>query len=193
MSTAAKAELRTDLRRRLRAMGGDERRDGLGGRVLALPQWSAAACVLLYAPLADEPDLLALLGECGRTFCVPRIESPAPPTLAAVAVTGPPGDDLPGWRRGPFGLWEPAGEALDPARIDLVLVPGLAFTRDGRRLGRGKGFYDRFLPTLRPDCFKCGVCFDLQLVDALPTEPHDVRLDAVLTPRGLWRGGGACI
>ena len=63
-----------------------------------------------------------------------------------------------------------------------MLVPGLAFARDGRRLGRGKGFYDRFLAALRPDCFKCGIGLDFQVVDDLPTEPHDVLLDAVVTP-----------
>ena len=62
---------------------------------------------------------------------------------------------------------------VDPAELDVVVVPGLAFTLDGRRLGQGGGHYDRFLPRLRPDCVTIGACFAEQLVDDLPREPHD--------------------
>ena len=160
----------------------------VAGVVAESDQWRAASRVLLYAPLPQELDPLALMAHRGgRTFCFPRVASLDPPTMRAVAVGGPPEEDDPAWRRGPFGIWEPAGEPLDSAEIDFALVPGLAFTRDGRRLGRGKGFYDRFLPNMRPDCFVCGVGYDVQLVDDLPTEPHDVTLDAVVTPAGVWR------
>lgn len=82
---------------------------------------------------------------------------------------------------GAFGIPEPTGEPVDPDAIDVVLVPGLAFTRDGRRLGQGGGFYDRFLPRLRPDCVTIGVCFAEQIVDDLTTEPHDRIVDRVVT------------
>ena len=65
-------------------------------------------------------------------------------------------------------------------RLDLVLVPGVAFDAQGRRLGRGKGFYDRLLAKVRGH--KCGVAFDVQIVSGLPEEPHDVRVDSILTP-----------
>jgi 5-formyltetrahydrofolate cyclo-ligase len=64
-------------------------------------------------------------------------------------------------------------------------VPGLAFTRKGLRLGRGGGYYDRYLAALPPTTLKIGVCFALQLVDAMPTEPHDQRMNAVVTEEGL--------
>ncbi len=70
---------------------------------------------------------------------------------------------------------------LDPAWPDLIVVPGLAFTADGRRVGQGGGWYDRFLPGRRSDCVTIGVCFAPQLVDDVPTEAHDVVVDAVLT------------
>ena len=70
---------------------------------------------------------------------------------------------------------------LDPVLLDLVVVPGLAFRPDGRRLGQGGGHYDRFLPRLRPDCRTVGAAFAEQLVADVPTEPHDVRLDLVVT------------
>jgi 5-formyltetrahydrofolate cyclo-ligase len=65
-------------------------------------------------------------------------------------------------------------------RLDFALVPGLGFTTDGRRLGRGKGYYDRVLAQVRG--FKCGVAFDQQIVDEIPAEPHDAQLDCILTP-----------
>ena len=70
---------------------------------------------------------------------------------------------------------------VDPASLDVVVVPGLAFTADGRRLGQGGGHYDRFLPRLRPACVTIGAAFAEQLVDDLPTEPHDIRLTLVVT------------
>lgn len=69
----------------------------------------------------------------------------------------------------------------DPLTIDVVIVPGTAFTRDGHRLGQGGGWYDRFLRTVRPDCVTIGVGFAPQIVAELPLEPHDVRLHAIVT------------
>jgi 5-formyltetrahydrofolate cyclo-ligase len=74
--------------------------------------------------------------------------------------------------------------APDPSAIDVVIVPGTAFTLDGHRLGQGGGWYDRFLAQLTPACLKVGVCFGPQLVPELPVEPHDVRLDLVVTEAG---------
>jgi 5-formyltetrahydrofolate cyclo-ligase len=83
---------------------------------------------------------------------------------------------------GRFGVPEP--EAGCPAvplnQLDLILVPGVGFDSAGRRLGRGKGFYDRLLAQVRGH--KCGVAFEQQLVTELPEEPHDVRVDSILTP-----------
>ncbi len=74
---------------------------------------------------------------------------------------------------------------VDPVWPDVVLVPGLAFTPGGQRLGQGGGWYDRFLIDVRGDCETVGVCFREQLVDELPTEPHDVAVDRVVTDTGL--------
>lgn len=75
----------------------------------------------------------------------------------------------------------------DPDVVDVVVVPGVAFTPAGDRLGQGGGWYDRFLPRLRRECVTIGVGFAPQLVDDLPTEPHDVRLDLVVTDAGIAR------
>lgn len=76
---------------------------------------------------------------------------------------------------------------VDPTWPDAVIVPGLAFTAAGDRLGQGGGWYDRFLSEVRADCVSIGVCFVEQLVDALPVEPHDVTMDHVVTDRGVVR------
>jgi 5-formyltetrahydrofolate cyclo-ligase len=83
--------------------------------------------------------------------------------------------------RGPYGIWEPAVKrsvALDS--IDLVIVPGLAFTKDGKRLGRGKGYYDRFLSRLSSRAATVGLAFDFQVLADLPTNAMDVSVQKVI-------------
>jgi 5-formyltetrahydrofolate cyclo-ligase len=78
-----------------------------------------------------------------------------------------------------FGVREPQGPAVDESLIDLVVVPGLAFTPAGARLGYGGGFYDRFLPLVSAP--HVGVCFAEQVLDDLPVEPHDIRVQHVVS------------
>ena len=81
---------------------------------------------------------------------------------------------------GSFHIEEPTGnDVTDPSEIELVVVPAVAYDRKGRRLGRGKGFYDRFLTHTKAT--KVGVGYEFQLVDELPSEPHDVNMDIVIT------------
>ena len=72
---------------------------------------------------------------------------------------------------------------MTSADIDLAVIPGMAFDRDGHRLGRGKGFYDKLLPGIK--CRKIGLCFSFQLADSVPIEPHDIVMDMVLTDDGF--------
>ena len=89
----------------------------------------------------------------------------------------------------PVRAWcEAQGKAISvpeddvgPTWPDVVIVPGLAFTVEGDRLGQGGGWYDRFLSNTATGCTKIGVGFDLQVIDSIPTEPHDVALDFVVT------------
>ncbi|KXG78429.1 5-formyltetrahydrofolate cyclo-ligase [Fervidicola ferrireducens] len=88
---------------------------------------------------------------------------------------------------GTFGILEPVNNSIvNPFEIDLVLVPGIAFDRRGYRLGYGAGYYDMFLPRLRKGVKKIGLAFEMQLADCIPAEAHDVRMDAVLTEKGLY-------
>lgn len=80
-------------------------------------------------------------------------------------------------RKGSFGILEPVGVAVDNKEdIDLVIVPGVAFTKDGWRMGRGGGYYDRLLPQLQNAC-KVGVGYSCQIEESLPLEAHDVKMD----------------
>ena len=143
-------------------------------------QMPSANTILFFAPLPDELDVwpvlersLALGTNCAlpffdaekRTYGAKQIQ-----TLATDIVTGK------------FGVREPAAKCVDVPldQFDLVLVPGLAFDLQGNRLGRGRGFYDRLLEKISG--IKCGVSYDLQLLETIPTEPHDVKVDFVFTP-----------
>jgi len=76
---------------------------------------------------------------------------------------------------------------VEPAWADVIVVPGTAFTRRGERIGQGGGWYDRFLPGRRADAVTIGIAFEPQIVESLPTEPHDVTLDCVVSESGpLW-------
>ena len=146
-------------------------------RLRALPEVATAATVHLFWPLPGEIDLRPLarsLRAAGRTVVLPAVAGPR-----ALAHRVFDGDG--GLVDGPWGLREPAPDAraCDPRDLDVVLVPGLAFGRDGSRLGYGGGFYDTFLaetPALR-----VGVCLQSALVATVPALPHDARLDAVVT------------
>ncbi|MDO5446753.1 MAG: 5-formyltetrahydrofolate cyclo-ligase [Prevotellaceae bacterium] len=82
---------------------------------------------------------------------------------------------------GEYNILEPDGSAFTALdKIDLILVPGMAFDSKGNRLGRGKGYYDRLLPKM-PEAIKIGVCFPFQLLPSIPTEPHDVRMTKVIS------------
>ena len=92
---------------------------------------------------------------------------------------------------GAYGLMEPGDdcEIVDPAEIDLILVPGAAFDRMGSRLGQGAGYYDRFLPGT--DALCVGVCHDFALLEHVPSQAHDIPMDYVATPAGIVASGNA--
>ncbi len=137
-----------------------------------LPEFRNAGAVMAFVGMRSEPDtdpLLARLRAAGQRVLLPRVDGR---DLIVCDGDGPMATSR-------FGVSEPQGPALDPAIIEFVVVPGLAFTADGRRLGYGGGFYDRFLPGLR-GVPNAGVCFTEQLLDELPVDAHDVRVDRVV-------------
>ncbi len=147
------------------------------------PVFVTAHNAAAFAALAGEPDLGALWrvsrssGIVGPDIHLPRVDGER---LVFSAVSH--GTTV----SGRFGILEPEPGApeTDPCRLDFILVPGLAFTREGGRLGRGGGYYDRWLCSLARRAPAVGVAFDCQIVPELPVEEHDVILDAVLTESG---------
>jgi 5-formyltetrahydrofolate cyclo-ligase len=128
----------------------------------------------------------------GRSERIWTVVRELPAVLAAATVMAY--ESIPGEpQAGPFLAWcRAAGKAVvlpeeQPAATvpDAGIVPGLAFTPDGHRLGQGGGWYDRFLAGVRDDCLTIGVAFAAQLVESLPVEPHDVTLDVIVTEAGI--------
>lgn len=146
----------------------------------ALPEFVTAQLVLCYvsvrAELPTEPLLHALL-DSGRALAVPRVDGPG---LRACLL-----EDVSDLAEGAFGIPTSAGADVSEL-VDLCITPGLAFTESGARLGYGGGYYDRFFAS-HPRVLRIGYCFEEQLVDELPTEPHDGTMAMIVTPERVIR------
>ena len=142
--------------------------------------WKNAASVLFFAPQPDEADVWPLLEEtvaAGKICALPRFD-PASRSYSACRVQDLQGEIV----TGKFGIREPGPSCVEIPlnQIDLVLIPGLAFDLHGNRLGRGRGFYDRLLA--KTSGVKCGAGCDFQLLGKIPAEPHDAKVDFIVTP-----------
>lgn len=133
-----------------------------------------ATVIALFASLADEPQTAEFVERLSQSkrVVLPRIE----------------GDEMEfydiseGLHEGAFGIMEPfATTPIEPSEIDVMIVPGVAFTRDGARLGRGKGFYDKYLSRKGFRAYTIGVCYPCQITDTIPAEPHDKIVDCVVS------------
>jgi 5-formyltetrahydrofolate cyclo-ligase len=184
----AKTKLRDEIRARLKTITPGQRASDSAkacSLLEAQPVWKTAQSILFFAPLPNELDLWPLLCDsvaAGKTVSLPRFDAKSKRYLAC-QVQNADGDIV----SGQFGIREPKAQCtvLDLNRLDLVLVPGVAFDLRGGRLGRGKGFYDQLLSLVQGTT--CGVAFDEQLVGTVPVEPHDVHLNCILTPT-RWLG-----
>ena len=180
--SSVKAALREEIRRRLADMPARER-GALAVRaedhLLSLPAIGEAGTVLLFDAYGDEMSTTAIasrLLDAGKRVLLPFVEAGA---MGAAELT--PGQLV----RSAYGPREPEdARPVDPGQIDMALVPGLAFDRSGRRLGRGTGLYDRYLPRLRADALRIGLAFSAQLVDQVPAGPHDEVVHLVVTDEG---------
>ena len=190
----AKRTLRSSVQQRLRAVSPEQRQAGsqaICDQVLSHPAWKKSQIVLLFAPFREEPDIWPVVAAglaAGKLVHLPKLD-PAGFTFHASQVRDVVNDLAPG----KFGNLEPrlTSAAMALNRLDLVLVPGVAFDAQGRRLGRGKGFYDRLLTQVSG--MTCGVAFDEQIVETVPVEPHDIRLNCILTPTRLIETEGRAV
>jgi 5-formyltetrahydrofolate cyclo-ligase len=172
--------------RLLKPRPAETREEGCGAcGISGLPCWKHHQTILLFLSMKDEIDTFPLL-ECAfhdrKTVFAPKIIDD---TLRFFHITSPGGP----WETGAFGIREPAVVSTEsalpllPAHFPcLIITPGLAFDRKGNRLGRGKGYYDRFFAELDAQnlpYFSIGLCMPSQIVDHLPAKPWDKKMDAV--------------
>jgi len=180
---AAKAALRKQIRGALEKISPAARTTlsvQIRDRLKEQAVWKNAGSVLFFAPRPDELDLWPLLEEAlaaGKIAALPCYH-PADKNYVACQVQNVRSDIV----TGQFGIREPAARCpeIPLSRLDLILVPGVAFDWHGHRLGRGKGFYDRLLANVRG--VKCGITFDEQMVNDVPVGPSDVRMNFIMTP-----------
>ena len=191
----SKAAVRKHLRDMLAAMSEGERHQkslSACSLVGASPEFTAARVVMLFLSTPTELDTAPLALKCwqaGKTVVVPKVswdQRRMLPTEISSLTTGLTSTGQ--------GIREPvAGMPVPTEFIDLVIVPGLGFTNTGHRVGRGMGFYDRFLA--QPDFLglSCGLAFSEQVIDDLPVLDHDVPLSMLATDQGLRRFASSCI
>lgn len=204
---SCKKEQRKEALRRRRALTAEERAEKSAAicRTLAeMPQLQQAKVVFSYAASWDEADpgeVSSLLEKEGKTVCYPvtgkngsmkavipgakiKTREPASGNAVSNMETAEPAI----WKSGPYDIREPAEELalpVDPARIDAVIVPCVAFDRKGGRCGHGAGYYDRFLAALSPSVPKILIAFDAQETDAVAMQKTDVVMDYVVTESGI--------
>lgn len=174
-----KDELRKTVRRLKNLHTKDELRElsaKIAESLLGLSRLKEAQTVMLYCSLPDEVytmDIIHSLSKAGKRIVLPRVTGDSDMELREYT-----GDaDL---TPGSFGIPEPCGKVFDKYdRIDVAVIPGMAFDIEGNRLGRGKGYYDRFLKCNR-STYKIGLCFDFQFMDRIPAYKHDIRMDCVI-------------
>jgi 5-formyltetrahydrofolate cyclo-ligase len=191
-AAASAVELRRLLRARRRAVPADLRRKAaraLVRRVLARGWLRAGRRVGLYLSMTEEIDSLPLLAAARQLHChvyLPRVTRYRDNRMSLFAATAP-------LRRGRYGIEEPLSRDRPPLRqLDIIFVPLVGFDSQCNRVGMGKGFYDRLLavrrsaPRLRRPLL-VGLAYDCQQVTRLLPQPHDVRLDFVVTESQLHR------
>lgn len=179
-----KADIRREMRTRLAGLGPErtEKSQAIVAAVAVRPGVVGRGRMALFSPLPSEPDVEGIWKMVSGPFCYPRItrgemEFVDVGSLADLTISS--------WHPKIREYGDLGARVVAPAEIDVILVPGLAFTRRGERLGRGGGYYDRYLASLPVGTLKIGVCFDCQIVATLPMEPHDQTVDDVVTESGF--------
>lgn len=152
-------------------------------KILTLDKFKEAKCVMSYISIKDEVETSELLKSClsmGKRLCVPYIDLENKGIMYSVEIT----DIESQLSVGTYGILEPKdiSKKVEVSEVDFIIIPGIAFDLAKRRLGRGAGYYDRYLEGILPKTVKCALCFDHQIVERVPFEEHDKRMDIILTP-----------
>lgn len=174
-----KIELRQEIRNRKKMYTREQLADMsrvVTDRLMKHPLLLQAQTIMLYHSLPDEVDTrqcIDRLHALGKQIVLPKVTGEG--EMEIRKYQGPSSV-----QPGAFGIMEPVGDVFtDYDQIDLAIVPGMSFDSKGNRLGRGKGYYDRFLAQV-PQLYKLGICFDFQKTDDVPCEKTDIQMDEVL-------------
>ncbi len=172
---------------RRRALAAEEARSAgrLAQQALMLTgEFAEARVIGLYAPVHNEVETAEVMRKALASAKIVLF-----PAVCRVGLEFRRIDDPSELRKGAFGIPEPAESCTvhSPDKADLIVVPGVVFDMGGRRIGYGKGYYDRVLHRMEGSGRLVGFCYDFQLVEEIPREPHDVRMDMVVTERRVIR------
>ncbi|MBJ6725821.1 5-formyltetrahydrofolate cyclo-ligase [Geomesophilobacter sediminis] len=151
-------------------------------RFLALPEFQTARSIALYSPIHNEVETVLVARQAldlGKRVCFPAAVGEH---LSFREVR-----DLSELHPGRFGILEPQGASLDPTFFDLIVVPGICFDSYGRRIGYGKGFYDKALHRMEGAGRLVAFCYGFQLLSEILGEPHDVVMDLIITEERVVR------
>ncbi|MGI6669672.1 MAG: 5-formyltetrahydrofolate cyclo-ligase [Acetivibrionales bacterium] len=155
-------------------------------RLCSLKEYVNAVTIMAYMSVRNEVRTDFFIKRCmldGKLVAIPKVEKGGPSGRRKLEayVIREPGKDL---IKGCMNIPEPDAavlKKLDPDDIDLVVVPGIAFDFSRYRIGYGAGCYDGFLPRLKPGCLKAGLAYEMQVVEKIPAESHDIPMDLVIT------------
>ncbi|MBU4285646.1 MAG: 5-formyltetrahydrofolate cyclo-ligase [Kiritimatiellae bacterium] len=184
-----KESIRTNMRARrvaLTPLGIRQASARIQRVVMKLPEWAAARRVCVYLALPTEAQTWALLAACWKTGKQVLVPAYRKKVLRYDLARLRPDDPV---KAGHWGVPEPTRPRwATPTRVDLVVIPGLAFDRIGGRVGHGLGYYDRLLAgTALQQAFKVGLALECQMIERVPMNARDIRLDAVVTERAVYR------
>ena len=205
-----KEKIRKEIKEKLKATSEDYRKEAsakIALNALNIPEMKeqkrtgflglkkTEKTVLAYCSVGNEPSTLALIDsllKSGRRVCLPLCtdldeeghRTGAFDAMEARVITS--FDDL---TAGAYGIPEPKAdtELVPPEEIDIIILPCVGCDRQCRRIGHGAGYYDKYLTTVRKDCFTMALCYEEALADELPAEEHDVPVDAVVTEKTVYR------
>ena len=161
-----------------------EKSEQIKKRLCSLDEFKKSKNILAYVSFNNEADtnllIIELLKNKEKTVLVPFVEKGNPMLQISEL------KNIKDLEPKTFGILEPKEDKIkkfDAKNVDLVLVPGIAFDKNGHRIGYGHGYYDRLLGKLGKKAAKIGLCYELQLIDKIPEEKHDVPMDIIVTEK----------
>lgn len=178
-------------RKSLSRMEVDGKSTAIMEKLFSLNEFKDAKNIMVYVSFNNEADTIETIKELlkgkeenKKSIIVPYVEKNNPILQLSEL------NDFNDLETRNFGILEPKEDKIkkfDANKLDLVIIPGIAFDKNGHRIGYGYGYYDRFLEKLNKNTTKIGLCYDFQLIEKIPEEKHDVPMDIVVTEKRVMK------